>query len=150
MAFFFRKKKRKGKGKLSDLPEEPEEDRTTQCGYGGSRNCFIVGVRDPEHTKTLATHDVVFYGAKRMLSIDRWGISGRERHDTERERSAYDDEMFAEGFLTGASLPHDVHGLRLREALDSMTTVNISNRTDHRRTAVYWATFFQELEKDKL
>ncbi|KAL3697305.1 hypothetical protein R1sor_011381 [Riccia sorocarpa] len=63
---------------------------------------------------------------------------------TPRERSTYDDEMFAKGFPTGASLPHAVHGLRLREALDRMTTVNIANRIDHRRTAAYWATFFQE------
>ncbi|KAL3684542.1 hypothetical protein R1sor_002564 [Riccia sorocarpa] len=53
-------------------------DRTTQCGHGGSENCFVVGVRDPEHSKTLGAHDVVFYVAKRMLSVDRWGISGRE------------------------------------------------------------------------
>ncbi|KAL3679125.1 hypothetical protein R1sor_022081 [Riccia sorocarpa] len=43
-----------------------------------SGNCLIVGVRDPEHSKTLGAHDVVFYVAKRMLSVDRWGISGRE------------------------------------------------------------------------
>ncbi|KAL3675549.1 hypothetical protein R1sor_025497 [Riccia sorocarpa] len=41
---------------------------------------------------------------------------------TPRERSAYDDEMFAKGFPTGASLPHVVHGQRLRKALDTMTT----------------------------
>ncbi|KAL3696697.1 hypothetical protein R1sor_010773 [Riccia sorocarpa] len=65
-------------------------------------------------------------------------------HMTPSQRSTYDDEMFAKGFPTGASLPHAVHGLRLREALDRMTTVNIANRIDHRRTAAYWATFFQE------
>ncbi|KAL3679410.1 hypothetical protein R1sor_022366 [Riccia sorocarpa] len=228
-------------------------DRTTQSGHGGSGNYFVVGVRDPEHSKTLGAHDVVFYVAKRMLSVDRWGISGCEEavkemlafpishpavcapvggiideesptllfpwwnggqisHWIERElefgwkrtanglrrepvpydvmaqekacpdlrgrkyitcfiestdiyamgyvlrnlcgdffsdmtpsqRSTYDDEMFAKGFPTGASLPHVVHGLRLREALDRMTIVNIANRIDHRRTTAYWATFFQE------
>ncbi|KAL3702485.1 hypothetical protein R1sor_020507 [Riccia sorocarpa] len=63
---------------------------------------------------------------------------------TPKERSAYDDEMFAKGFPTGASLPHVVHGQRLREALDTMTTVNIANRIDHRRTAGHWETYFQE------
>ncbi|KAL3679461.1 hypothetical protein R1sor_022417 [Riccia sorocarpa] len=161
-------------------------DRTTQCGHGGSGNCFVVGVRDLEHSKTLGTHDVVFYVAKRMLSVDRWGKSGREEavkemlafpishpavcapvggiideesptllfpwwnggqisHWIERElelrdffsdmtpsqRSTYDDEMFTKIFPTGASLPHTVHGLRLREALDRMTTINIANRIDH-------------------
>ncbi|KAL3692345.1 hypothetical protein R1sor_005996 [Riccia sorocarpa] len=291
-------------------------DRTTKCGHGGSGNCFVVGVRDPGLAKTLGAHDVVFYVAKRMLTIDRWRISGhaeavremsafpishpaicapvggilddesptllfpwwnggqishwitRERelrwtrtanglrreppsedvmarYDTDthlsveifrkhriirklvfvgigdlgwaqtkdqaekgqfkpypvgdrdprawvapeltrekacpdwrgrkyitffsestdicamgyilenlcgdffsdmtpRERSAYDDEMFAKGFPTGASLPHVVHGQRLREALDTMTTVNIANRIDHRRTAAHWETYFQE------
>ncbi|KAL3687759.1 hypothetical protein R1sor_014068 [Riccia sorocarpa] len=310
-------------------------DRTTQCGHGGYGK--YVGVRDPEHSKTLGAHDIVFYVAKRMLSVDRWGISGREeavkkmlafpishpvicapvggiideesptllfpwwnggqishwierelelrwkrtanglrrervpddviaqydadmhlsveifrkhrlhmaatllqglafmhenkwlhcdihaaklfvhfplwdwndrlkesnRHDnkdidpkgrriirnlvfvsigdlgwrrqkikqrregvsilyichgyvlrnlcgdffsniTPSQRSTYDDEMFAKGFPTGASLPHAVHGLRLREVLDRMTTVNITNRIDHHRTTAYWATFFQE------
>ncbi|KAL3678930.1 hypothetical protein R1sor_021886 [Riccia sorocarpa] len=65
-------------------------------------------------------------------------------HMTPRERSAYDDEMFAKGFPTGASLPHVVHGQRLREALDTMMTVNIANRIDHRRTAAHWETYFQE------
>ncbi|KAL3690253.1 hypothetical protein R1sor_016562 [Riccia sorocarpa] len=227
-------------------------DRTTKCGHGGSGNCFVVGVRDPGLAKTLRAHDVVFYVAKRMLTIDRWRISGhaeavremsefpishpaicapvggilddesptllfpwwngghishwisRERelrwtrtanglqreppseevmarYDTDmhlstengqfkpypvgdrdprawvapeltrekaymtpRERSEYDDEMFAKGFPTGASLPHVVHGQRLREALDTMTTVNIANRIDHRRTAAHWETYFQE------
>ncbi|KAL3698590.1 hypothetical protein R1sor_012666 [Riccia sorocarpa] len=220
-------------------------DRTTQCGHGGSGNIFVVGVRDPEHNKTLGAHDVVFYVAKRMLSVDRWGISGREEtvkemlvfpishpavcapvggiideesptllfawwnegqishwiereltlrwkrtanglrreptkdqakegrrlypvgkldphawvapeltrekacpdwrgHMTPSQRFTYDDEMFAKGFPTGASLPHAVHGLRLQEALDRMTIVNIANQIDHRRTAAYWATFFQE------
>ncbi|KAL3681619.1 hypothetical protein R1sor_024575 [Riccia sorocarpa] len=63
---------------------------------------------------------------------------------TPRERFAYDDEMFAKGFPTGASLPHVVHGQRLREALDTMTTVNIANRIDHRRTTAHWETYFQE------
>ncbi|KAL3686791.1 hypothetical protein R1sor_013100 [Riccia sorocarpa] len=63
---------------------------------------------------------------------------------TPRERSAYDDEMFAKGFPTGASLPHVVHGQRLGEALDAMTTVNIANRIDHRRTAAHWETYFHE------
>ncbi|KAL3690498.1 hypothetical protein R1sor_016807 [Riccia sorocarpa] len=260
--------------RFHNLSQLTRMDRTTQCGHGGSGNCFVVGVRDPEHNKTLGTHDVVFYVAKMMLSVDRWGISGREEavkemlafpishpavcapvggiideesptllfpwwnggqisHWIERElelrwkrttnglrrkptkdqakegmrlyhvgnldphawvapeltrekacpdlrgrkyitcfteatdiyamgyvlrnlcgdffsdmtpsqRSTYDDEMFAKGFPTGASLPHAVHGLRLREALDRMTTVNIANRIDHRRTAAYWATFFQE------
>ncbi|KAL3693658.1 hypothetical protein R1sor_007309 [Riccia sorocarpa] len=250
-------------------------DRTTKCGHGGSGNCFVVGVRDPGLAKTLGAHDVVFYVAKRMLTIDRWRISGhaeavremsafpishpaicapvggilddesptllfpwwnggqishwitRERElrwtrtanglrreppsedadkgtfkpypvgdrdprawvapeltrekacpdwrgrkyitffsestdiyamgyilenlcgdffsdMTPRERSTYDDEMFAKGFPTGASLPHVVHGQRLREALDTMTTVNIANRIDHRRTAAHWETYFQE------
>ncbi|KAL3691195.1 hypothetical protein R1sor_004846 [Riccia sorocarpa] len=250
-------------------------DRTTKCGHGGSANCFVVGVRDPGLAKTLGAHDVVFYVAKRMLTIDRWRISGhaeavremsafpishpticapvggilddesltllfpwwnggqishwitRERElrwtrtanglrrespsedadkgtfkpypvgdrdprawvapeltrekacpdwrgrkyitffsestdiyamgyilenlcgdffsdMTPRERSTYDDEMFARGFPTGASLPHVVHGQRLREALDTMTTVNIANRIDHRRTAAHWETYFQE------
>ncbi|KAL3682864.1 hypothetical protein R1sor_000886 [Riccia sorocarpa] len=201
-------------------------DRTTKCGHGGSGNCFVVGVRDPGLAKTLGAHDVVFYVAKRMLTIDRWRISGhaeavremsafpishpaicapvggilddesptllfpwwnggqishwitRERElrwtrtanglrreppyiyamgyilenlcgdffsdMTPRERSAYDDEMFAKGFPTGASLPHVVHGQRLREALDTMTTVNIANRIDHRRTAAHWEIYFQE------
>ncbi|KAL3702557.1 hypothetical protein R1sor_020579 [Riccia sorocarpa] len=248
-------------------------DRTTKCDHGGSGNCFVVGVRDPGLPKTLGAHDVVFYVAKRMLTIDRWRISGhaeavremsafpishlaicapvggilddesptllfpwwnggqishwitRERelrwtqtanglrreptsedvmaqYDTDmhlsveifqkhriirklvfvgigdlgwaqtkdqadkdiyamgyilenlcgdffsdmtlRERSAYDDEMFAKGFPTGASLPHVVHGQRLREALDTMTTVNIANRIDHRRTTAHWETYFQE------
>ncbi|KAL3682960.1 hypothetical protein R1sor_000982 [Riccia sorocarpa] len=206
-------------------------DRTTKCDHGGSWNCFVVGVRDPGLAKTLGAHDVVFYVAKRMLTIDRWRISGhaeamremsafpishpaicapvggilddesptllfpwwnggqishwitrerelrwtrtanglrreppsedvmarydidmhlsveifrKHRHDTERERSTYDDEMFAKGFPTGASLPYVVHGQRLREALDTMTTVNIANRIDHRRTAAHWETYFQE------
>ncbi|KAL3695062.1 hypothetical protein R1sor_008713 [Riccia sorocarpa] len=264
-------------------------DRTTKCGHDGSGNCFVVGVRDPGLAKTLGAHDVVFYVAKRMLTIDQWRISGHaeavremsafpishpaicapiggilddesptllfpwwnggqishwitrerklrwtwtanglrreppsedlmarydtdmhlsesDRHDnkdidpegrriirklvfveigdlgwaqtkdqaangtfkpypvgdrdprawvapeltrekaymTRRERTAYDDEMFAKGFPTGASLPHVVHGQRLREALDTMTTVNIANRIDHRRTAAHWETYFQE------
>ncbi|KAL3702563.1 hypothetical protein R1sor_020585 [Riccia sorocarpa] len=250
-------------------------DRTTKCGHGGSGNCFVVGVRDPGLAKTLGAHDVVFYVAKRMLTIDRWRISGhaeavremsafpishpaicapvggilddesptllfpwwnggqishwitRERElrwtetanglwreppsedadkgtfkpypvgdrdprawmapeltrekacpdwrgrkyitffsesidiyamgyilenlcgdffsdMTPRERSAYDNEMFAKGFPTGASLPHAVHGQRLREALDTMTTVNIANQIHHRMTAAHWETYFQE------
>ncbi|KAL3692773.1 hypothetical protein R1sor_006424 [Riccia sorocarpa] len=145
--------------RFNHLSQLTSMDRTTQCGHGGSRNCSVVGVRDPEHSKTLGAHDVVFYVAKRMLSVDRWGISGREEavkemlafpishpavYMTPSQRSTYDEEMFAKGFPTGASLPHAVHGLRLREALDRMTTVNIANRIDHRRTAAYWATFFQE------
>ncbi|KAL3702261.1 hypothetical protein R1sor_020283 [Riccia sorocarpa] len=248
----------------------------------GSENCFVVGVRDLGLAKTIGAHDVVFYVAKRMLTIDRWRISGhaetvremsafpishpaicapvggilddesptllfpwwnggqifhwitRERElrwtrtanglrreppsedgsvisdghkngkfkpypvgdrdprawvvpeltrekacpdwrgrkyitffsettdiyamgyilenlcgdffsdMTPKERSAYDDEMFTKGFPTGASLPHVVHGQRLREALDTMTTVNIANRIDHRRTAAHWETYFHE------
>ncbi|KAL3698534.1 hypothetical protein R1sor_012610 [Riccia sorocarpa] len=178
-------------------------DRTTQCGHGGSGNCFVVGVRDPEHSKTLGAHDVVFYVAKRMLlkesnrhdnkDIDPEGrriirnlvfvsigdlgwaqtkdqakegrrlyLVGnldphawvapeltREKacpdwrgHMTPSQRSTYDDEMFAKGFPTGASLPHAVHGLRLREALDRMTTINIANRIDHHGP--------REIGKDKL
>ncbi|KAL3688125.1 hypothetical protein R1sor_014434 [Riccia sorocarpa] len=63
---------------------------------------------------------------------------------TPRERSAYDDEMFAKGFPTDASLPHVVHGQRLWEALDTMTTVNIANWIEHRRTTAHWETYFQE------
>ncbi|KAL3687307.1 hypothetical protein R1sor_013616 [Riccia sorocarpa] len=221
-------------------------DRTIQCGYGSSGNCFIVGVRDLEHTKTLGAHDVLFYVVKRMLSAylvarriyptgerERAGVEvetdsqwtpartadvmapydadmhlntkdqtkeGRKSYPvgdpdprawvapeltreeacpdwrgrkyivcftestdiyamgyvlwdlcgdffsdmTPREISAYGDEMFAKGFPTKASLPHVVHGLRLRKALDRTMTVTIANRINHRRIAAYWATFFQE------
>ncbi|KAL3686346.1 hypothetical protein R1sor_008920 [Riccia sorocarpa] len=184
-------------------------DRTTNCGNGGSGNCFVVGVRDLGLAKTLGAHDVLFYVTKRMLMIDRWRIPGhaeaaengkfkpypvgdrdprvwvapeltREKacpdwrgckyitifsestyiYDmgyilenlcgdffsdmTPRERSVYDDEMFAKGFPTGASLPDVVHGQRLREALYTMRTVNIANWIDHRRTAAHWETYFQE------
>ncbi|KAL3698093.1 hypothetical protein R1sor_012169 [Riccia sorocarpa] len=71
-------------------------------------------------------------------------LTREKAYMTPSQRSTYDDEMFAKGFPTGASLPHAVHGLRLWEVLDRMTTVNIANRIDHRRTAAYWATFFQE------
>ncbi|KAL3675043.1 hypothetical protein R1sor_024991 [Riccia sorocarpa] len=58
----------------------------------------------------------------------------------------YDESMFAKGFPTSSrtSLPHSFHAAKLKEALDIMTTRNIANRPDIRRTAHYWATFFQE------
>ncbi|KAL3700283.1 hypothetical protein R1sor_018305 [Riccia sorocarpa] len=62
-------------------------DRTTKCGHGGSENCLVVGVRDPGLAKTLGAHDVVFYVAKRMLTIDRWRISGHA--EAVREMSAF-------------------------------------------------------------
>ncbi|KAL3681538.1 hypothetical protein R1sor_024494 [Riccia sorocarpa] len=58
----------------------------------------------------------------------------------------YDESMFAKEFPTssGTSLPHSFHAAKLKEALDIMTTRNIANRPDIRRTAHYWVTFFQE------
>ncbi|KAL3688571.1 hypothetical protein R1sor_014880 [Riccia sorocarpa] len=58
----------------------------------------------------------------------------------------YDESMFAKGFPTSSrtSLPHSFHAAKLKEALDIMTTRNIANRPDIRRTAHYWATFFHE------
>ncbi|KAL3697815.1 hypothetical protein R1sor_011891 [Riccia sorocarpa] len=147
-------------------------DRTTKCGHGGSGNCFVVGVdkgtfkpypvgdRDPrawvapELTREKACPDwrgrkyITFFSESTDIYAMGYileNLCGDLFSDmTPRERSTYDDEMFAKGFPTGASLPHVVHGQRLQEALDTMTTVNIANRIDHRRTAAHWETYFQE------
>ncbi|KAL3692014.1 hypothetical protein R1sor_005665 [Riccia sorocarpa] len=50
-------------------------------------NCFVVGVRDLGLAQTLGGHDVVFYVAKRMLTIDRLRISGHA--EAVREMSAF-------------------------------------------------------------
>ncbi|KAL3681768.1 hypothetical protein R1sor_024724 [Riccia sorocarpa] len=194
-------------------------DGTTKCGHGGLGNCFVVGVRDLGLAKTLGAHDVVFYVAERMLTIDRWRISGHA--EAVREMSAFpishpticapvggivDDESPTLLFpwWNGGQISHWItrerelrwtrtaNGLRREppwaqtkdqadngtfkpypvgdrdprawvapeltrekacpdwqvagalDTLDTMTTVNIANRIDHRRTAAHWETYFQE------
>ncbi|KAL3694818.1 hypothetical protein R1sor_008469 [Riccia sorocarpa] len=249
MACFSRK--RKGKGKLSDLPEEAEEgelmaqtpftsrpkmlgkksDPNVPIGVPGKfaenydmwlkspqfdkwtllkeaqpelrnpGNCFVIGVRDLGLAKTLGAHDVVFYVTKRMLTIDRWRMSGHA--EAVREMSAFpishpaicapvggllDDESPTLLFpwWNGGQISHWItrerelrwtrtaNGLRREPPSEdvmaryntdthlsveifrkhrratgtttriSMTTVNIANRIDHRRTAAHWETYFQE------
>ncbi|KAL2607490.1 hypothetical protein R1flu_026063 [Riccia fluitans] len=60
--------------RIQHLQQLTKMDRTTRIGHGVSGNIFLVGFLDHSLNKTLGSHEVVFYVAKRMKDLP--GISG--------------------------------------------------------------------------